>query len=411
MNSFDTIIIGAGAAGVFGAIQLAEQKPKARILIVEKASNPLLKVKVSGGGRCNVTHECFDPQLMAQQYPRGSKWIKPLLFEFGPLQTIKWFREKGIELHAESDGRMFPTTNQSQTIIDCFLNCLQQYDIRLNTSEAITQLEFDEQLALWKVTTTKNLLHTKTLLMASGGHPKVEGYQNLSKIGIAIVSPVPSLFTFNDPKNTLSDLMGLSVKLGKVKIAGTKIQATGPVLITHWGISGPAVLKCSAIGAALLAEKKYQFTAIINWVIDFDENQMREDVESAQNQFPKTRVRNKALFQLPTRLWERLVDLAQIPIDFTWQQMNEKTTSKLINKLTAFELMVAGKTTYKEEFVTAGGIELSEINAKTMESLKHTNIFFAGEILNVDGITGGFNFQNAWTTGYFAAKGIAQKLK
>lgn len=410
MNRFDTIIIGAGAAGVFAAIQLAEQKPEARILIIEKASNPLQKVKVSGGGRCNVTHECFDPNLMAQQYPRGNKWIKPLLFEFGPLQTINWFRQKGIELHAESDGRMFPITNQSQTIIDCFLNSLNQLGIKLNTSEAITAFSYNTDEASWEITTTKNKLHSKTLLIATGGHPKIEGYQNLTKLGISVVNPVPSLFTFNDPKNGLSDLMGLSVKNGKVKIAGTKIQATGPVLITHWGISGPAVLKCSAIGAAWLAEKKYQFTAIINWVVDFDEHQIKNEISQTQHQWPKTRVRNKALFNLPSRLWERLVDLAQLPVDFNWQQMNEKSVSKLINKLTAFELEVSGKTTYKEEFVTAGGVDLSEINSKTMESIHHPNLFFAGEILNIDGITGGFNFQNAWTTAYFAAKGMASKL-
>lgn len=410
MNSFDTIIIGGGAAGVFAAIQLAERKPNARILIIEKAANPLQKVKVSGGGRCNVTHECFEPPAMAQNYPRGAKWIKPLLFEFGPLQTIAWFRKKGIELHAEADGRMFPTTNQSQTIIDCFLNCLQEFEIKLNTSEAITQLELDTQTSFWKITTTKNVLQTKTVLMASGGNPKLEGYQKLSNLGISIVQPVPSLFTFNEPKNTLSDLMGLSVKNGKVKIAGTKIQAEGPILITHWGISGPAVLKCSAIGAALLAEKKYQFIAIVNWVVDFDESQLKNEILLAQNLTPKTRVRNKALFHLPTRLWEKLLDLAQIPIDFTWQQMNEKSVSKLINKLTAFELAISGKTTYKEEFVTAGGVDLAEINSKTMESTKHANLFFAGEILNVDGITGGFNFQNAWTSAYFAAKGIAEKI-
>lgn len=401
-------MVGAGASGVFAAICLANKINGNQILILEKTSKPLQKVKVSGGGRCNVTHSCFDPAEMSKNYPRGGKRLKIQLYEFGPTHMIEWLKSKGVELHTEDDGRMFPTTNQSQTIIDCFLKELIEQQCKINYNDAVIDFEYTENQ--FKVLTNQGTYFSRTLLLATGGFPKAESYKWLSNKGLEVVSPYPSLFTFNDPEKTFTDLMGISIESVKVKIAGTNIQAVGPLLFTHWGISGPAVLRCSAFGAQLLHEKQYNFQTVLNFLPEFTEHELTERLVLLKNT-SDAQLKNKTAFNLPNRFWLRIVELSGIKSDTTYKQLNTKQINKLVSQLSAFQLPIKGKTTFKDEFVTAGGIATSQINGKTMESFKFHGLFFAGELVDVDGVTGGFNFQHAWTSAYLAANGIFERLK
>ncbi|MEQ1552561.1 MAG: NAD(P)/FAD-dependent oxidoreductase [Ferruginibacter sp.] len=405
MKNKKLAVIGGGAAGFFCAINAAKFYPNLEVVILEKTGKLLSKVKVSGGGRCNVTHACFSIAEMIKKYPRGDKFLKKAFHHFFTTDTIAWFNERGVELRTEADGRMFPSTNIAQTIIDCLLKEATKYkvQIEMNTDIKLVQKENDK----WIITTKNDKYYFADFVcLASGGLQKIEQCSWLTKLGHTIEEPLPSLFTFNIPKNEITKLMGLSVENVSVKIAGEKIQQEGPLLITHWGMSGPAILKTSAYAAILLAKRNYIFTAIVNWLPEYNEITLKGKMQLLRFEMATTKIQNRNHFNLPSRLWEYLLQLSDIKDDIRWADLPAKEENKLIKNLCAHAFEVKGKTTFKEEFVTAGGIRTEEIDVNTMQSKLHEGLFFAGEIINVDGVTGGFNFQNAWSTGWIAAKGI-----
>ncbi|RAJ05286.1 hypothetical protein LX64_02443 [Chitinophaga skermanii] len=401
------IVIGGGAAGFFCAVNAARLNPNLQVTILEKTSKLLSKVKVSGGGRCNVTHHLDSITEMAKRYPRGQQFLKKAFHHFFVKDTIQWFTDRQVKLKAEPDGRMFPVTDSSQTIIDCLLNEASTYQVRVNVNtsvEALRKLENGQ----WELQLQNNqTLRCDYLCVAAGGYATADKFGYLAKIGHTISSPVPSLFTFNMPKNPITALMGVSVPNAQVKIVGTKLQENGPLLITHWGMSGPVILRLSAWGARLLQEKNYDFTAIVNWLPGSNENALREEWPALRQKLSSQKIYNKSPFGLPSRLWHFLLQEAGIAEETRWAEVPGKEQNKLMKLLTSMECPVKGKTTFKEEFVTCGGIDLQEVDSNTFESKLHNNLFFAGEILDIDGITGGFNFQNAWTSGYISAQTIA----
>ncbi|MGL2962302.1 NAD(P)/FAD-dependent oxidoreductase [Flavobacterium sp. RSB2_4_14] len=402
MNSnFDIIIVGGGAAGFFTAINIVEKNPKLKVAILERGQNVLEKVRISGGGRCNVTHACFVPNDLVKFYPRGEKELRGPFHQFCSGDTIEWFEKHGVELKIEEDGRMFPTTDSSQTIIDCFLTAVKKLKIEVLTGQSVQSLF--KASAYWKVETNHETYSCQKLIMTTGSNPKI--WEILQNIGHTIVSPVPSLFTFNIKDTRIKDLMGLSA-FAKVKVKGTKLEAVGPLLITHWGMSGPGILRLSAWGARELFEKNYQFILEVNWLNDVTFEEAIDTLKELKQEHAKKAVSKKSPFEFPNRLWESLVLAAGISEDVKWADLTKKQLSDLSNQLTNGQFQVNGKSTFKEEFVTAGGIDLKEINFKTMESKLHQNLFFAGEIVNIDAITGGFNFQNAWTSGFIVAQSL-----
>ncbi len=407
MNPKKLVVVGGGAAGFFCAVNAARMYPQLQVIIIEKTSKLLSKVKVSGGGRCNVTHACFSMAEMIKKYPRGEKFLKKAFHQFFTTDTIDWFKERGVELKAEADGRMFPTSNISQTIIDCLLNEATKYKVALEVNTAIKEIKKENNQ--WVLTTDpERKIIADFVCIATGGAQKLSQSDWLIKLGHSVEPPVPSLFTFNMPKNPITSLMGLSVENAVVKIAGEKYLQSGPILITHWGMSGPAILKTSAYAAIALAKRNYDFTTIINWLPDYNENTLKDKMQLVRFDMASTKIQNKNPFALPTRLWEYLLQVSEVKAEIRWADLPAKEQNKLIKNLCAQEFVVKGKTTFKEEFVTAGGIKTDEIEANTMQSKLHCGLFFAGEIINVDGVTGGFNFQNAWTTGWIAAKGILE---
>ncbi len=403
---FDLIVIGGGAAGFFGAIIAAEKKPGLSILILEKTSKLLSKVKVSGGGRCNVTHNCFEPTPLSKHYPRGSKELKSLFRKFHAKDTVSWFESKHVQLKTEADGRIFPVTDNSQTIIDCFLKEADQLQIQIKLNSEVTN-----------ITSTKNrftvmlgkgeLLIANRILVAAGGYNNLHSYQWIARTSHPIINPIPSLFTFNDSEKKFTDLMGIAVVNAQVKIVGTKFLEEGPVLITHWGLSGPAVIKLSAWAADYLHQLHYEFTVLINWTGSTSEEDLRQVFSEMKSKRGKQKVFNNPMFSIPQRLWQRLCDLSEIPEAKIWSELPQKNMNKLIESLIRCPFLIKGKTTFKEEFVTCGGIDLKSIDLETMESKTMKGLYFAGEVLNVDGETGGFNFQSAWTTAYVAGTAIA----
>jgi len=400
------IVIGGGAAGFFCAVNAARLNPALEVIILEKSNKLLSKVKVSGGGRCNVTHACYSIAEMIKKYPRGSAFLKKAFHHFFTTDTIAWFKKRGVELKAEADGRMFPETDSSQTIIDCLIKESNKYGIDIRMNKEVKDMYTED--AKWKlVMKDDSVLKADFVCISSGGYPKKVQYDWLQKADHYIEEPVPSLFTFNMPGNPITELMGVSVEKIIVKIAGTKLAEEGPLLITHWGMSGPAVLKLSAWGARELAICNYRFTISVNWIPDYNENSLREKFQQLRFALASQKIINRNPFALPNRLWEYLLNQSGINGDLRWADLPAKEQNKLIKILCASEYPVSGKTTFKEEFVTSGGIQLNEIDFKTMQSKKHQGLFFAGEIINVDGLTGGFNFQNAWTTGWIAAKAIS----
>ena len=406
MNRKKLVVIGGGAAGFFCAINAARLQPELKVIIIEKTGKLLSKVKVSGGGRCNVTHSCFSMGEMVKKYPRGEKYLKKAFHHFFTTDTINWFLERGIETKTEKDGRMFPASNTSQTIIDCFLNEASRYEVAIEMNTEVVDVTFINNK--WHLATALDrIIETDFVCIASGGFMKVANAQWLSTLGHTIAPPVPSLFTFNMPTNAITQLMGLSVENVSVKIAGEKLETDGPLLITHWGFSGPAILKMSAYAALILAAKNYDFTVIINWLPQYNENTLREKMQLVRFDMATTKVQNKNPFLLPTRLWEYLLEVTGIKEGIKWADLTAKEQNLLVKNLCLQSFKINGKTTFKEEFVTAGGVNTEEINVNTMESKLKKNLFFAGEVINVDGVTGGFNFQNAWTTGWIAAKAIA----
>lgn len=402
---YDVILVGGGAAGFFTAINLAERQPSLRIAILERGKEVLSKVKISGGGRCNVTHACFIPNELVQFYPRGAKELLGPFHQFCSGDTIEWFERHGVELKIEEDGRMFPTTDSSQTIIDCFTKATAQYKIDVLQGISVQGVYQSEKG--WKLDTTKESMTCAQLVFTTGSNPKI--WQMMGELGHRLVEPVPSLFTFNIKDKRIQDLMGVATE-ASIKVKGTKLEATGPLLITHWGMSGPGILRLSAWGARILAEKNYQFHIVVNWLPTVDREDLLEQLKDFKHEHAKKMVMKRGLFDFPTRLWERLVQAAQIEATQTWADVNNKQMQALMLQLQEGEFQVNGKSTFKEEFVTAGGIDLRDVNFKTMESKINTDLYFAGEILNIDAITGGFNFQNAWTTGFLAAQAIASKF-
>ena len=397
-QNFDIIIVGGGAAGFFTAINIVEKNPKLKVAILERGTEVLNKVRISGGGRCNVTHACFEPNELVKFYPRGEKELRGPFHQFCSGDTIEWFEKHGVELKIEADGRMFPVSNSSQTIIDCFLKATQKLGISVLTGQSVQSIFKKENT--WKIETqTENYLAEK-LILATGSNPKV--WEMLQTFGHVIVSPVPSLFTFNIKDARIKELPGVAAQV-TVKVKDTKLTSTGPLLITHWGMSGPAILKLSAWGARILHDKNYQFTIFVNWLNDAEKEEVEKKLKELKQEHAKKTVSKKSPFELTNRLWESLVLASGIENETKWADLSKIQLQNLVNQLINGTFQVNGKSTFKEEFVTAGGIDLKEINFKTMESKLHKNLYFAGEIVNIDAITGGFNFQNAWTSGFIVA--------
>jgi hypothetical protein len=400
-QNFDILIVGGGAAGFFTAINIVEKNPSLKLAILERGSEVLNKVRISGGGRCNVTHACFEPNELVKFYPRGEKELRGPFHQFCSGDTVEWFEKHGVELKIEADGRMFPVSNSSQTIIDCFQEATKKLGIAVLTNQSVQSI-FKKD-TLWKVETQSETYLSEKLILATGSNPKV--WEMLQNFGHAVVSPVPSLFTFNIKDPRIATLPGVSAQVS-VKVRETKLESSGPLLITHWGMSGPAILKLSAWGARILHEKNYQFSIAINWLNDIEADAAEKILKELKLEHAKKAVSKKSPFELTNRLWESLVLASGIDSETKWADLSKNQLQNLSNQLTNSVFQVNGKSTFKEEFVTAGGIDLKEINFKTMESKLHENLYFAGEIVNIDAVTGGYNFQNAWTSGFIVANSI-----
>ena len=401
-SSLRVAIVGGGAAGFFAAFSVKEHHKDAQVVIFEKSNKILAKVKISGGGRCNVTNACFSASQLSKFYPRGEKEMKKAFSVFQAKDTVEWFEKRGVSLKAESDNRMFPITDDSQTIIDCFLEEAKLKNIQLLKLNPISKITPEKTGYTLHHNETRE--HFDKVIIATGGSPKESGTYWLRQLGLSISPPVPSLFTFNIPGDQVKTLMGLVVENATVRIQGTKLKYSGPVLITHWGMSGPAVLKLSAWGAKLLAEKKYQFKIQINWLSIKSEEEAHDILKKADASIRAKKIMNANPFGLPNRMWAFLLQKVKINPDMKWFDLSKKSLNQLLNTLLNDIYEVSGKTTFKEEFVTCGGVKLSEIDMTSMESKALKNLYFAGEVMDVDGITGGFNFQAAWTTGYIAGQ-------
>jgi len=401
------VVIGGGAAGFFAAIQAASANKNAEVVLLEKTSKLLQKVRVSGGGRCNVTNACSDMKQLSAAYPRGEKQLKSAFSRFTTTDTVNWFQERKVKLKTEADGRIFPVSDDSQTIIDCLEKEAKKLkiDIRLESEvkKIIPSYTGGFELAL----ANGDRISCSKLIVASGGSPKSENMQWIKELGHEIIEPVPSLFTFNIPNEALNELTGISVNPTKIKIADTKFEFNGPMLITHWGLSGPAVLKLSSFAARYLAEKEYNFSVQLNWLNDKKDEACRNELMNVKAANPHKQVNNHFPFKLPTRLLSHLFAKSGIDETSRWADVSKIDIQQLVQNLIYDTYEVKGKTTFKEEFVTCGGISLNDIEFKNMQSKRCKNLYFAGEILDIDGITGGFNFQAAWTTGFIAGNAAA----
>lgn len=414
---FDVIIVGGGAAGFFAAIQIATHNPQLKVVILERGKEVLTKVKVSGGGRCNVTHAEFIPNELVKSYPRGEKELRGPFHTFCSGDTVAFFEDRDVALKIEEDGRMFPESNSSQTIIDCFMAETERLGIKVNTSCGVKNIKASShENSSWEVETTQGIFQTKKIVITTGSNPKI--WNLLESLGHTIVSPVPSLFTFNIKDIRINGLMGLSspaeVKLldqknNSIKLEnGQKAIAKGPLLITHWGMSGPAILKLSAWGARKLFEQNYQFKIQVNWLSAYNQEEVLSELKELKTSEAKKLVFSTRPFEIPKRLWFKILEVSGITNLHKWAEINKNQLQQLSQELTEATFDVNGKSTFKEEFVTAGGVDLKEINFKTYESKICKNMFLAGEVINVDAITGGFNFQNAWTGAYIVAKAITE---
>ena len=407
MNKKKLVVIGGGAAGFFCAVNAARMNPGLQVTILEKSTKLLSKVRVSGGGRCNVTHALFDIVEMSKRYPRGQNFVKKNFHQFFTTDTINWFEERGVRLKPEKDGRMFPVTDSSQTIIDCLMLEAKKFGVEIRMNAEVKGVAVDNPEFAINLSDNERLF-ASYLVLATGGYPKASMFDWLNNLGHTFSEPVPSLFTFNLPKHPVTGLMGVSVEKARVKIEGTKLTEEGPVLITHWGLSGPAILRLSAWGARELAAKSYDFSAHINWLPDYNEQSLKETFTQLRTTQSIKKIVNHNFGNLPARLWQFILQQSGVKEEGRLADLPVKTENILIKNLVDYVVAIKGKTTFKEEFVTSGGISLNEVDANTMMSRKNKNLFFAGEVLDVDGITGGFNFQHAWTSGWVAAKTIAQ---
>lgn len=406
-TKFDVIVVGGGAAGFFTAINVAERDQNLKIVILERGKEVLTKVKVSGGGRCNVTHAEFLPDELTKNYPRGEKELLGPFHRFMTGDTIAWFEERGVELKTEADGRMFPISDSSQTIIDCFKEEIKRLGIQVHLQSSVKNIERKD--SEWMVQTKDNVFTADNVVIATGSNSKI--WSLLKSLGHTIIPPVPSLFTFNIKDERIEGLAGIAtnVEVEIVNSEGKKLLSSeGPLLITHWGLSGPAILKLSAWGARILAPLKYNFTLVINWLNGLRNEDVEEQFVEMKQAHGKKKVSSSPLFELPKRLWKRLVHVSDIDDGTSWAELDKARAKRLASELTGGEFRVHGKSTFKEEFVTAGGVALEEVNFRTFESKLLPCLYFAGEVLNIDAITGGFNFQNAWTGGFIAAKAITQ---
>ena len=395
-------VIGGGASGFMASITAKQTNPNARVTIFEKTDKVLSKVRISGGGRCNVTNATFSVSQLIKNYPRGGKQLKKSFNHFNTNHIIKWFEKRGVRLKTEADNRMFPESNTSETIINCLVETAESLNIRLSYKSKVTTINPTDKGIELDINEQK-LLFDKVII-ASGGTPKKEGLNWLKDLGYSIVNPVPSLFTFNLANKDICKLMGLSIPKAIATIKGSKLKQEGAMLITHWGLSGPSILKLSAWGAEELAKRNYNFTVGVNWLA-INEEELRVQFSTITDSRKLMHKHNP--FDVPKRLWKFILDKLEISDSQIWGELTKKNKNRLINTLINDAFEVKGKTTFKEEFVSCGGIDLSDINMSTMESKLHKGVYFSGEICNIDGVTGGFNFQAAWTTGYLAGKNSA----
>ena len=403
MNNYDVLVVGGGAAGFFAAINTAEQNPKLKIAILERGSNVLSKVKISGGGRCNVTHAEFIPQELVLNYPRGEKELRGPFHNYMTGDTMEWFESRGVPLKIEEDGRIFPVSNSSQTIIDCFLEQVKKYKIEVLLNHPVQGIRYKNET--WELDTIKGVFSTPKLLIATGSNPKI--WKLLASLGHEVISAVPSLFTFNIKDPRLKTIPGVVATDVRVSVVDSNLESEGPLLVTHTGLSAPSILKLSAYGALELAKKKYKFQIQVNFIKQ-TLLECNKQLFEVKKQSSKKTILKSAQFNLPKRLWEQLVMASNISDHLRWADVSKEKLHGLACELTQAVFKVDGKSTFKEEFVTAGGVELKGVNFKTFESKHYKNLFFAGEVLNIDAVTGGFNFQNAWTSAFIAAQQLSK---
>jgi predicted Rossmann fold flavoprotein len=397
------VVIGGGAAGFFGAIACAESNLYAQVTLLEASRQPLAKVRISGGGRCNVTHACFEAGELVQNYPRGGKALQSAFTRFQPQDTIAWFADHAVNLKTEADGRMFPITDSSETIVDCLMKAAKVSEVELCTGTSVVSVKRLPSNEFEILLKSGEIKKCDRLLLATGSSPV--GYKIAQEFGHQIEPPVPSLFTFNISDPALRALAGVSVKPVQLRLSVNgkpQLAQTGPLLITHWGLSGPAVLKLSAWGARLLHESCYQATLLINWLPNLQQEEVRQKILAVKTEWAKKAIALHRGVELPHRLWQYIIARADITTEDRWAGISNKTLNQLVQELTQGQYLITGKGVFKEEFVTCGGVSLKEVNFKTMESKLVPGLYFAGEILDIDGITGGFNFQSAWTTAYLA---------
>ena len=407
----NVIVIGGGAAGFFGAIACAEANPQLKVTLIEAGNKPLAKVRISGGGRCNVTHHCFEPARLVANYPRGGKALRGAFSRFQPRDTVQWYESRGVKLKTEADGRMFPITDSSETIINCLMHAANKAKVDLLTGVGVKTVKqyLDDRGASYFQVELKNerVMKCDRLLIATGSNPL--GYRWAKNLGHKIESAVPSLFTFNVRDNRLQGLAGVSVSNAQVKL-GTgknKLEQTGALLITHWGVSGPAILKLSAWGARSLFDFKYNSPLQINWLPESNQEDLNQLLTALKQTNPQKKIVNYCPVELPKRLWQSLINYVEINPNKAWSEISKKELNKLVAEIVQGQYEITGKGAFKDEFVTCGGVSLKEVNFKTMESKKCPGLYFAGEILDIDGVTGGFNFQSAWTTSWLAGQAIA----
>jgi predicted Rossmann fold flavoprotein len=402
---YNVIFAGGGAASFFAALRLASLLPSARIAILEKGKEILQKVRISGGGRCNVTNVITDPKELSAQYPRGYRELLGPFYSFSSKDTVEWFGQRGVRIKAETDGRMFPETDDSTTIIDCLLREAKRFGIEIIKSENLLSIK-KRSVLWWELKTHFHTYDCQLLFIGTGSNPRI--WEMLKSLGLHIIEPVPSLFTFNIKHPLLRNLAGISLPDVSVLVAGTKLSSSGPILITHWGLSGPAILRLSAWGALELAALNYSFEIVVDWLPGLDSV---AEFRLYRQQQAKKQVSTLAPGKLPSRFWRSILEWTGISVDTRWADLNKEQLNDLVQCIHSCSLPVKGKSTFKEEFVTAGGVALKEIDFKQFCSRKYPDLFMAGEVLNIDGITGGFNFQAAWTGGWIAGTAMAEKLE